>query len=484
MEYMPESIAFDNTEDFLFRPPVYSIKRHFTKETFLLLLFLATVFTWFVYFNRNYWHIPLLLMASGSIALSYFALMLFKLRIVLASLTHPFLSVTSHELEILKNEDLPVYTVLIPLRREEAVIGQIMNAMRAIDYPADKLDIIITVEEYDRETRLALSAAHPPSHFRVLVLPDVQPKTKPKALNVAFREAKGTYLVIYDAEIVPDPDQLKKSVIAFRHRPKIACLQTRLEHYNAKANALTRLFNAEFSFYYDLFLPGLQKFGFPIPLSGHSTHFRVDALRAIGAWDPYNVAEDCDMGMMLYRAGYRTDILDSVSREEATADVPAWIRQRTRWMKGFIQTSIVHLRHPLRLMQEVGGIRNFLAFLATVPGTVLINVVNLVYWGFLISWVIFKPPFIQSLFPGPILYMSVLSFILGNFIFTFLNLIGAYQRRQYATVKYCLISPLYWILLALATIRAGVQILTRPHGWEKTTHQSYQPSAQYEFRVG
>lgn len=163
-------------------------------------------------------------------------------------------------------------------------------------------------------------------------------------------------------------------------------------------------------------------------------------------------------------------VLNSLSQEEATSGFKSWIMQRTRWMKGFVQTSIVHLRHPLRFKNEIGGWFNLIGFLFTVPGTVLVNVLNLIYWFLLVLWVTTHSGLIQSLFPAVILYISVASFVVGNIIFTYLNLVGAYKRGRYEIVKYSLLSPLYWILLALAGVRAFIQLLTKPHHWEKTTH--------------
>lgn len=415
--------------------------------------------------------ISILISISGAIALFYLILMVFKLWIVSKSISVSFIDFTDEEIKNIIDKELPVYTILIPLYREEAVIGQIINAMSSIDYPKDKLDIIITLEEYDSPTINAIKEANPPKYFKTLILPDVQPKTKPKALNVAFLKAKGEFLVIYDAEIIPDTNQLKKAFLAFKKFPEIGYLQTRLDHYNAEQNIITRLFNAEFSFYYDLFLPGLEKLGFPVPLSGHSTHFRKLALDKIGAWDPYNVAEDCDVGIRLYSEGYKTGILDSFSGEEATSNLTSWIQQRTRWMKGFMQTSIVHLRHPYHFKNEVGGWRNFFAFLLIVPGTVVINFLNLFYWIIFVLWITTHAEIIQAFFPAQILYISVFSFVAGNLVFVYLNLLGVFGRQKYGLVKYMVLSPFYWILLAIATVRAVAQIIFKPHYWEKTIHE-------------
>lgn len=466
-------------EDFLFLPETHSIKRHLHRETVSFIVasaVLAAVILWEISVIVG---LPVLLVLSGLVSAFYLGIILFKLWVVYQSTRHKPLSYARRAVQRLSEDDLPVYTILIPLYQEAAVIPQIIKAMTAIDYPPEKLDVIITLEEYDHETMDAIRAAKPPKHFKTLILPNVKPKTKPKALNVALLEAKGEFLVIFDAEIIPDADQLKKAVLAFRDHPELAALQTRLDHYNRDQNLITKLFNAEFSFYYDLFLPGLQRLGYPLALSGHSMHFRTAALREVGGWDPYNVAEDCDVGIRLFRNGYRSDILDSLSQEEATSDWRAWTMQRSRWIKGFIQTTIVHLRHPFAFKDEIGGWKNFFAFLITVPGSVMLNMLNMIYTALLILWLITASPLIQAYFPGPILYVSMFSFVTGNFVFTLLNLLGSYERKRFSMVKYSLLSFVYWVMLSYATVRAIVQLVLRPHHWEKTKHGQHLAPLQY-----
>ncbi len=465
-----KKIDFNHQGDFCFLPEIHSTKNHIYYETISFGIVFLFFFLSILYVLSLFFETSMLVVFSGSIALFYFVLMIFKLWVFKKAITSDIIDFTQEEVKAIKDKDLPIYTILIPLYREEQVIRQIKKAMTAIDYPTNKLDIIITLEEYDHQTINAIKEVGLPSYFKTLILPNVHPKTKPKALNVAFLKTKGEFLVIYDAEIIPEPDQLKKAYLAFRKFSKIGCFQARLDHYNAHQNLITKLFNAEFSFYYDLFLPGLSQMGFPLSLSGHSTHFRRETINRIGAWDPYNVAEDCDLGIRLQRMGYGVGILNSISQEEATSNFKGWIMQRTRWMKGFIQTSIVHLRHPFRFKKEIRGWKNFFVFILTVPGTVIINILNLFYWTLLILWLTTHSEIIQALFPGIIFYISVASFVIGNLIFTYLNLIGAYQRGRYELVKYNLLSPLYWVLLAIAGVRASIQIIIKPHHWEKTTH--------------
>jgi cellulose synthase/poly-beta-1,6-N-acetylglucosamine synthase-like glycosyltransferase len=242
-------------------------------------------------------------------------------------------------IEALKDADWPHYTILCPLYKEARVVPQFVKFMRAIDYPADKLQILFLTEEDDEETRKAILALHLPPHFKVLTVPDGSPRTKPRACNYGLVEATGQYVVIYDAEDAPDPLQLKKAVLTFaNHGPDLACVQAKLNFYNPKQNLLTRWFTAEYSLWFDLILPGLQKIKLAIPLGGTSNHFPAQTLRALGGWDAFNVTEDCDLGLRLSWFHLKTIVVDSTTYEEANSNVKNWIRQRSRWIKGYMQT--------------------------------------------------------------------------------------------------------------------------------------------------
>lgn len=465
---------FVNLRDYVFVPDVFSIRKYWFKETISLAITSLFVFTLLLSLFAFFLKTNMLVVLTSIIALSYLFLIIFKLYVVYVGFKYPLIDFSKEEIDAISDDELPVYTVLVPAKYEARVAQQIVDSMAALDYPEDKIDMIVMVEEYDTNTIEAFeNAKNVPGYFRVEKVHYVEPQTKPKTMNMVFDQIKGKYLVIYDAEIVPDADQMKKAYLAFKKHPEIACFQTRLEHYNTDQNILTRLFNMEFSFYYDYFLPGLQRLGFPIPLSGHSTHFKTEVLRDIGGWDSYNVAEDCDIGMRMFRYGFKTAVINSVSKEEAASSFWSWIQQRTRWMKGFIQTSIVHLRHPFRTKREMGGWKNFLGFLFTVPGTVLVNFLNLASWIIFLFWLSTRSDFIHSLYTQPILYISVASFVIGIFLFTYLNLIGSFNRKKYHLIKYGLLTPVYWVMLAFATTRAVFQTFSNPFKWELTVHGTH-----------
>ncbi|MBI3702856.1 MAG: glycosyltransferase, partial [Rhizobiales bacterium] len=280
----------------------------------------------------------------------------------------------------LPDAELPNYTVIAALYREAASVDGLLSAIERLDYPAEKLDVILAVEADDRDTRAAIAARGSRIPIAVIPVPPAGPRTKPKALNVALPFARGTFTVIYDAEDRPQPDQLRRALQAFRTGgDDLVCVQARLCIDNTADSWLTRLYTAEYAGQFDVFLPGLAALQLPLPLGGSSNHFHTATLREVGGWDPYNVTEDADLGMRLARFGYRSGVIDSTTYEEAPARFGPWLRQRTRWFKGWIQTWLVHMRQPRRLLRDL-GLPGFLSFQLIVGGnepTTPINEINL-----------------------------------------------------------------------------------------------------------
>ncbi|PSR36761.1 MAG: glycosyl transferase family 2, partial [Sulfobacillus thermosulfidooxidans] len=262
----------------------------------------------------------------------------------------------------LDDRDLPIYTILVPAREEAAVLPTLTRALNALDYPKDRLDVKLLLEADDEDTIAAAKAANLPHFIDIVIVPPSEPRTKPKACNYGLQLARGEYVTIFDAEDLPEPLQLKKAIVAFRqHDDKLACVQAKLSYFNAEQNLLTRWFTAEYASWFDLFLPALYRAKLPIPLGGTSNHFRIDRLRELGGWDPYNVTEDADLGIRLYKAGYYASVIDSNTYEEANSEFVNWVRQRSRWIKGYIQTWLVHMRHPIKLYRSMGA-RGFWGF--------------------------------------------------------------------------------------------------------------------------
>ena len=290
-------------------------------------------------------YLSLVIIVSLSTAL-YFIDLLFVLYLVSQSFIRSLEVTTAPSILSLPRE-WPVYTVLCPLYQEWAVIPQFIAAMSSLDYPKDRLEVMLLLEADDQLTRDQIAATPLADYFEIVVVPTSQPRTKPKACNYGLAKAKGEYCVIFDAEDIPEPDQLKKAVLGLEAAGNdLVCLQAKLNYYNTNQNILTRLFTLEYSLWFDLILTGLQYIEAPIPLGGTSNHFRTRQLRELQGWDPFNVTEDADLGMRIAKLGYRTAVLNSTTMEEANSNLGNWLKQRSRWIKGYVQTYLVHMRRP------------------------------------------------------------------------------------------------------------------------------------------
>ncbi len=378
--------------------------------------------------------------------------------------------ISDADVAALPDSDLPVYTVLVPVFREANIVGQLVGNLGKLDYPVDKLEVLILLEEDDDETREALAAASPPEHFRIVTIPRGTPQTKPRACNVGLFFATGDFVVIYDAEDNPDPDQLKKAVLAFNNGgDDLICVQAALNYFNAEENVLTRMFTLEYNYWFDYMLPGLESAGLPIPLGGTSNHFRTSALIELGGWDPYNVTEDADLGIRASALGYRVGVVNSTTMEEANTSVTNFIRQRSRWIKGYMQTALVHARSPRVLLGEIGFTR-FASFALLIGGTPITFLGVLPFYVLTIFTVFVPAEILDQVFPWWLLWLSLLNFVIGTSIMVYLSMMGPYKRGTFRLIWWAMLNPVYWILHSIAAYKGLWQLITRPHYWEKTEH--------------
>ena len=379
-------------------------------------------------------------------------------------------SVTPAEVEALQDADLPFYTILVPAYREANVIGSLMANLNGLDYPREKLEILLLLESNDPETLAAAKAASPPDIVKFIVIPEGGPKTKPKACNIGLMFAKGEYLVIYDAEDRPEPDQLKKVIATFQKRGGgVACVQAALNYFNAEENLLTRMFTLEYSYWFDYMLPGLDALGLPIPLGGTSNHFRTEMLRELGGWDPYNVTEDADLGIRASALHSRVHVVNSTTYEEANNAYGNWIRQRSRWIKGYLQTALVHSRHPLRLIGKI-GIKQTIGFALLIAGTPLSFLLGPPLWV-LLGISLADPALLSGLIPHWMQVANMLALFGGNAAIAYLNTLAVFKRRRYRLIWFALLNPLYWVMHSIASYKALWQLSTgKAFFWEKTLH--------------
>ncbi|WP_052955007.1 glycosyltransferase [Microvirga vignae] len=401
--------------------------------------------------------------------LSPLFLCIIVLRLATSLLSNPLRAVAPQH--HVSDAALPIYTIIVALYRERRIAPRLIAALKGLDYPAVKLDIKLVLEADDHDTQGALKALRLPGNIEIIVAPSGEPRTKPRALNVALPLARGHFTVVYDAEDIPDPAQLRLAVSTFARMPRdVACLQARLTIDNTDDSWLTRLFTIEYAALFDVFNPGLAEIGSPIPLGGTSNHFRTTILREIHGWDAWNVTEDADLGIRLARLGYCVADLPSSTLEEAPITPKAWMRQRTRWMKGFMQTSISHSRKPAEGWSQLGFWR-FYAAVALTGGTALSALIYpFCTVLFVILWLSEKPLSTDATWNALWRTGSLTLFFSGMASLFIPALVALQRRRLWRLLPWVGLLPLYYVLVSIAAWQGLWELVTAPFQWNKTSH--------------
>jgi cellulose synthase/poly-beta-1,6-N-acetylglucosamine synthase-like glycosyltransferase len=410
-------------------------------------------------------------------SLLFLALVMLRLLSISVALERTFRPPPSLDVD---RDSLPIYSVLVPLYDEAHMVAELARALARLDWPKDRLDIKFIVEARDRPTRRALEALDLAPCFEILAVPDRAPRTKPKALDFALPLARGRFVTVYDAEDRPDPGQLLEAYLAFEAGDsRLACIQAPLLIDNDDVNGLTAFFAMEYSMQFDGVLPTLAALDMPLPLGGTSNHFRVEALRAVGGWDPYNVTEDADLGIRFTRFGYRSGTITRPTYEEAPRTTWLWLKQRTRWLKGWMQTFLVHTRHPIRLWRAIGT-RRTIGFLLTGFGTLVAAAIHPVYIVTAFAMVL-DPGIIWragSPLAAAVIFLNVFNFVAGYVAFALLSRATLRLRHKKRRPGVLPFLPGYWLLLSLACYRAFFQLIVAPHRWEKTRHHGQERPAR------
>ena len=367
--------------------------------------------------------------------------------------------------QLLPDAALPPYTVIAPLRGEANMIPILLARLSAIDYPRDRLQVILALEWDDHETRQAVAEQCLPRAFEVILVPPWgAPPTKPRACNAALAAARGEHVVIYDAEDRPHPLQLREAAARFAGGDaQLACLQAPLRIAMGRSR-LTRQFALEYAALFEVQLPALTALGLPFPLGGTSNHFRTDVLRAVGGWDAWNVTEDADLGFRLTAAGHRLGMIANPTVEDAPVDWSEWRPQRARWLKGYMQTWGVHMRHPFR----VGP-----AWLAALQLTLGVAILSGLLHGPALLWIVgwLTAPVLAGGAPRiGVEDATLLVAAWGAAIATLSAGAGRAGLKVRATDL--LLAPLYWAMLSVAFVQAAYELFRCPHHWAKTPHHT------------
>ncbi len=408
------------------------------------------------------WPVQSAILFFSVINVFYASNLLFKLGLVIVG----SLKIKEAPPESVNDRQLPIYTILIPLFKEKRnTLRKLAAALLTLEYPRDKLDIKMVVENDDIETIELIKDLKLPYIFEIIKVPYSLPQTKPKALNYALRFARGKYITIYDAEDIPDSLQLNKAAAAFLSGTSmVASLQGKLNYYNRDENILTKMFTIEYASWFDFLLKGLERLDLPIPLGGTSNHIPTVILKEIYGWDAYNVTEDADLGIRLARKGYKVAMLDSLTLEEAPISLSGWIKQRSRWIKGHVQTYLVHMRNPLKLLRDL-GFKRFIGFQFFIgaPSLVFLTLLPTIF----LSGIFY---FCNIVLPVWLWGIALINLVFSILLHSIIGLMVIRRNNWHSLKPVFLLYPFYWLLHSVASFRALWQLFRCPHYWEKTEH--------------
>ena len=364
---------------------------------------------------------------------------------------------------------LPVISVLVPLFRETDIADHLLHHLNRLNYPRDRLDIVLVLEETDALTQNALQRTPLPAWIRMVTVPDGRPRTKPRAMNYALDFCHGDIIGIWDAEDAPAPNQLRVVAAEFAHAGRdVACLQGVLDYYNPRQNAMARCFTIEYATWFRLILPGMARLGMAIPLGGTTLFFRRDVLEQLGGWDAHNVTEDADLGFRLARHGYRTQMMPTTTHEEANCAPLPWVRQRSRWLKGYMVTWLVHMRHPLLLRRQL-GLWRFLGMQAHFITALSQFMLAPLFWSFWLILLGLPHPLQGQVSPGILLAMGQI-FVGVELITLCAGLIAVRGRAHRHLLVWVPLMPLYFLMGSLAAYKALWELVCAPFYWDKTQH--------------
>ncbi len=368
-----------------------------------------------------------------------------------------------------KAHKLPIVSIMVPLFKETQIAGRLVKRLSAISYPRELLDICLVVEEDDTLTQQTLANCELPRWMRQVTVPRGAVKTKPRALNFALDFCRGSVIGVYDAEDAPDPDQIHKVVKRFAERGQdVACLQGVLDFYNARTNWLSRCFTVEYATWFRIILPGLERLGFAVPLGGTTLFFRRNALEKLGGWDAHNVTEDADLGIRLARHGYRTELIHTVTQEEANCRVWPWVKQRSRWIKGYAMTWGVAMRAPRALLRELGWWK-FIGVQILFLGTLSQFILAPVLWSFWAMPLGLPHPLLNAM-PIEMFYLLGTVFLASE-VLTITVGVLAVSGEDHRWLRWWVPTlHLYFPLASLAAMKGFVEILYKPFYWDKTVH--------------
>jgi cellulose synthase/poly-beta-1,6-N-acetylglucosamine synthase-like glycosyltransferase len=359
----------------------------------------------------------------------------------------------------LSAKNLPSFSIVVPVKNEEKVIGRLLEALQNVEYPADKKEIVI-VEDGSTDGTLDICRRYADMHdVKMQILHKPFSDGKPSALNCGVLHSAGDIIGVFDADRVPAPDALENVLTCFEDSA-VAAVQGRTLSINSEESMLTKFISYEEAVWCEAYLRGKDALNLFVHLRGSCQFFRREALKRVRGFDERSLSEDMEISARFVERGYRIRYAPDVrSWQESPPDVKQLFRQRTRWFRGTMEVALKYgklMAKPRRVSLDAE---------ATLFGPFVL----------IASLLSYLAAFYMAFVPSPLdvllrVVMQFTALVATATMFAFgLALIYSSRPRKISNVLWLPFIYFYWSLQAFIALYAVLLILLhRPRRWVKT----------------
>jgi cellulose synthase/poly-beta-1,6-N-acetylglucosamine synthase-like glycosyltransferase len=233
--------------------------------------------------------------------------------------------------------DYPSCTILIPAHNEEKVIGATIASMLRLDYPADRLSVLVINDGSTDGTRAIIrEAAARDGRVRIFDVPEGEGgKGKSRALNLAMAQVQSEVIAVYDADNTPEKNALRYLVAQLLENRELGAALGKFRTVNKDVNLLTRFINIETLSFQSMLQAGRWQMHNIATLPGTNFVMWTWLIRQLNGWDEQALTEDSELSIRIYQEGYKIKFVPyAITYEQEPQSWPVWVRQRTRWVRG------------------------------------------------------------------------------------------------------------------------------------------------------
>ena len=357
----------------------------------------------------------------------------------------------------------PKFSIIVPTKDEEAVIGRCLNGLLDLDYPKDKLEIIIVDGNSTDGTCKICSdfSAKYPGTFKVVN--EKKSKGKPAALNLALPYATGEIVGVFDADSVPEKDVLRKVASHLGDKQLIA-VQGRTTSLNEKKNILTRVAAAEEKAWFQALLSGREKLKLFVPLNGSCQFIRRNALEELGGWDETSLTEDVELALRLVEKKRQIKYAEDVCCGQETPNgLRDFIKQRVRWYRGYMETALKYGRLLDTLNKKTVDAEISLAG----PFMMVVSLLSYVNWFFLALFLSESNPVIS--FTGLVIALTAVSMLSAGVALT-----ASEKPMKLRNLLWVPAIYVYWLIQMCIAGWAFLKLIFRQKRvWNKTVKKGF-----------